>query len=115
MVLPISDSLVWGAPNESVENLGLCENTDASAIIKASSVILGRDLHSCRLGADSLLCGSVAKIVPGAVTTEVTVRTSGENTIGAIITNESACLIGCTEGDFACPVFQASSVIFGVE
>jgi molybdate transport system regulatory protein len=61
------------------------------------------------------MCGSVVKIVPGAVNTEVTLRLSGENTISAIITNESAGYLGFTEGDLACAVFQASSVILGVE
>lgn len=115
LVLPSGDSLISVVTNESVENLDLYENKDAFAIIKASSVILGRDLHSCRLSAGNILCGSVTKIVPGAVNTEVTVRLSGENTISAIITNESACLLGFTEGDHACAVFQASSVILGVE
>lgn len=115
LVLPSGDSLISVVTNESVENLDLYENKDAYAIIKASSVILGRDLHSCRLSAGNILCGSVSKIVPGAVNTEVTVRLSGENTISAIITNEGACLLGFTEGDHACAVFQASSVILGVE
>lgn len=115
LLLPCGDSIVSVITNESVENLGLREDTDAYAIIKASSVILGRDLHSCRLSAGNILCGSVAKILPGAVNTEVTVRLSGENTISAVITNESAMSLGFTEGDHACAVFQASSVILGVE
>jgi molybdate transport system regulatory protein len=115
LVLPCGDSVVSVVTNESVENLDLYEGKDAYAIIKASSVILGRDLHSCRLSAGNMMCGSVSKVVPGAVNTDVTVRLSGENTISAIITNESACLLGFTEGDHACAVFQASSVILGVE
>ena len=115
LVLPCGEPLVSVITNESVENLGLYEGKDSYAIIKASSVILGRDLHTCRLSAGNIMCGSVVKIVPGAVNTEVTLRLSGENTISAIITNESAGYLGFTEGDHACAVFQASSVILGVE
>lgn len=115
LLLPCGDTLVSIVTNESVENLDLYEEKDAYAIIKASSVILGRDLHSCRLSASNIMCGTVVKIVPGAVNTEVTVRLSGENTMSAIITNESACLLGFTEGDHACAVFQACDVILGVE
>lgn len=115
LVLPCGDAIVSIITNESVENLDLTEGKDAYAIIKASSVILGRDLHSTRLSAGNVLCGTVAKIVPGAVNTEITVRLSGENTISAIITNESAKLLAFTEGDHACSLFQASSVILGVD
>jgi len=115
LVLPCGDSIVSIVTNESVESLELMEDMDACAIIKASSVILGRDLHSCRLSARNILCGKVVKIVPGAVNTEVTVGLSGENTITAIITNESAQMLAFVEGDHACAMFQASSVILGVE
>jgi molybdate transport system regulatory protein len=115
LVLPCGDSVISIVTNESVENLDLHEGKDSYAIIKASSVILGRDLHTCRLSAGNIMCGSVVKIIPGAVNTDVTVRLSGENTISAVITNESACYLGFTEGDHACAVFQASSVILGVE
>jgi molybdate transport system regulatory protein len=115
LVLPCGESIVSIVTNESVENLDLYEGKDSYAIIKASSVILGRDLHTCRLSAGNIMCGSVVKIVPGAVNTDVTVRLSGENTISAVITNESACYLGFTQGDQACAVFQASSVILGVE
>jgi molybdate transport system regulatory protein len=115
LVLPCGDSLVSVVTNESVENLGLYEGKDSYAIIKASSVILGRDLHTCRLSAGNIMCGSVVKVVPGAVNTEVTLRLSGDNTISAVITNESAAYLGFTEGDHACAIFQASSVILGVE
>ncbi len=115
LVLPCGDTIVSIVTNESVEHLDLIDDKDAYAIIKASSVILGRDLHCTQLSARNIFCGMVAKIVPGAVNTEVTVRLSGENTISAIITNESAKLLAFTEGDHACALFQASSVILGVD
>jgi molybdate transport system regulatory protein len=115
LAIPSGDVIVSVVTNESVESLGLSEGMDSYAIIKASSVILGRDLHNTRLSASNLLCGNVAKIVPGAVNTEVTVLLSGGNTICAIITNESANFLAFTEGDHACALFQASTVILGVD
>lgn len=115
MTLPSGEAIVAVITNESVENLALYQEKDVYAIIKASAVILGRDLHSCRLSAGNLMCGAVSKIVPGAVNAEVTINLAGENTLSAIITNESAALLGFTEGDHACAVFQASSVILGVD
>jgi molybdate transport system regulatory protein len=115
LVIPSGDVIISVVTNESVENLGLCEGADSYAIIKSSSVILGRDLQSTRLSAGNLLCGHVAKIVPGAVNTEVTLRLTGENTICAVITNESAKFLGFSEGEQACALFQASNVILGVD
>ena len=115
LVIPSGDVIISVITNESVENLNLREGTDSYAIIKSSSVILGRDLQNTRLSASNILCGNVANIVPGAVSTEVTVRLSGENTICAIITNESANFLAFTEGDQACALFQASNVILGVD
>lgn len=115
LVIPCGYSILAILTNESVENLDLKPGKDAYAIIKASSVMLGRELQGSRLSASNILSGTVAVIVPGAVNTEVTVHLSGENTISAIITNESAAFLALTEGDQVSAVFQASSVILGVE
>ncbi|MGA7826230.1 MAG: TOBE domain-containing protein [Geobacteraceae bacterium] len=115
LLIPSGDVIISVVTNESVENLGLREGVDSYAIIKSSSVILGRDLQSTRLSASNLLCGNVVKIIPGAVNTEVTLQLSGENTICAVITNESANFLAFSEGDYACALFQASNVILGVD
>lgn len=115
LILPCGDPIFAVITNESVESLGLQAGMDAYAIIKAPSVILARDLHGARLSTGNILCGAVAQIVPGAVNTEISLGLAGENTISAIITNESAAYLALTEGDHACALFQASSVILGVE
>lgn len=115
LVIPSGDVIVSVITNESVENLSLREGADSYAIIKSSSVILGRDLHLIRLSVSNILCGNVTKIIPGAVTTEITVRLSGENTICAVITNESAKFLAFSDGDHVCALFQASNVILGVD
>ena len=59
--------------------------------------------------------GKIIKIVKGAVNTEMTLQLPGENTISAIMTNESAQGMDFSEGEQAYAIFKASSVILGVE
>ncbi len=115
LVLPCGDAICSIVTNESVENLDLQTGKRVYAIIKASSVILGRDLHGSKLSAGNILCGTVLKILPGAVNTEITVSLAEENTITAVITNESSLYLGFIEGDHACAIFQAANVILGVQ
>lgn len=98
----------------SVDGLGLKQGSEAYAIVKASSIILGTDLHAAKLSARNLLCGSVSKILDGPVNTEVTVDLGEGNSLSAVITHESAAELGFREGSHACALFKASSVILGV-
>lgn len=112
--------LTGGAPlvavitNGAVENLALKEGASAYAIIKASSVIVGSDLHDAKISARNIMCGTVVKIVEGPVSTEIDVEVGGGNTISAVITQGSASNLGLTVGGHACTMFKASSVILGV-
>ena len=101
--------------NASVDGLGLKEGNSALAIIKASWVILGTDLHSGKLSARNVVCGTVSKVTTGAVNSEVSLRLNPAETLTAIITNESAHSLGLKEGDHACAAIKASSVILGIE
>ncbi len=113
-------SLTGGTPliavvtNGAVENLGLKEGVSAYAIIKASSVMVGSDLHDARVSARNLMCGTVSKIIEGPVSAEVDVEVGGGNTISAVITKESGSNLGLKVGGHACTLFKASSVILGV-
>jgi len=100
--------------NGAVGNLGLTVGKEAYAIIKASSVIIGTDLHDCKLSARNLMCGTVAKVIEGPVSAEVDVEVGGGNTISAVITHESSKNLGLAVGGHACAIFKASSVILGV-
>ncbi|QXE91611.1 TOBE domain-containing protein [Geomonas subterranea] len=112
--------LTGGAPlvavitNGAVENLALKEGSSAYAIIKASSVMVGTDLHDAKISARNVMCGTVAKIVEGPVSTEIDVEVGGGNTISAVITHESGASLGLKVGAHACTLFKASSVILGV-
>ena len=106
--------LVATVTNGSIDNLGLSAGKEAYAIIKASSVIIGTDLHDARVSARNIMCGTVIKVVEGPVNTEVDVEIGGGNTVSAVITHDSARNLGLKAGGHACALIKASSVILGV-
>ena len=113
-------SLKGGVPltavvtNGAVDNLGLKTGAEAYAIIKASSVIIGTDLHDSKVSARNVFCGTIAKIIEGPVSAEVDVEIGGGNTVSAVITHESSKRLELKVGGHACALFKASSVIIGV-
>jgi len=113
-------SLKGGVPltavvtNGAIDNLALKVGSEAFAIIKASSVIIGTDLHDAKVSARNIFCGTIAKIIEGPVNTEVDVEIGGGNIISAVITHGSSEALGLKTGGHACTLFKASSVIIGV-
>jgi molybdate transport system regulatory protein len=116
----VTISLKGGVPlvavvtNGAIDNLGLKAGSEAYAIIKASSVIIGTDLHDAKVSARNIFCGTIAKIIEGPVNTEVDVEIGGGNTVSAVITHDSAIRLELKVGGHACALFKASSVIIGV-
>ena len=116
----VTISLKGGIPltavvtNGAIDNLGLKTGAEAYAIIKASSVIIGTDLHDAKVSARNVFCGTIAKIVEGPVNTEVDVEIGGGNTVSAVITHDSSTRLELNVGGHACALFKASSVIIGV-
>src|SRR5512134_705130 len=108
------DSLCSVITNESVESLQLKEGKEAYAFFKASTVILGKDLHARQVSARNVLCGKVERVKEGPVSAEVTVRLPGGSTVTAVITEVSAKRLTFSPGDHACAPVKASSVIIGV-
>lgn len=99
----------------AVERLGLKEGMVASAIIKASSIMVGTGLLDAKLSARNILPGKISRIIEGPVSTEVDLEVGGGNTISAVITHGSFSRMGLAPGGTACAIFKASSVIIGVE
>jgi molybdate transport system regulatory protein len=101
---------------ESVDSLGLRVDGGAWALVKASWVLIARADQDpkIKLSVRNCLCGSVTRIVPGAVNSEVVVTLPGGATVAAIVTNDSVADLGLEIGLPACAVFKASSVILGV-
>ncbi|NTU59856.1 MAG: TOBE domain-containing protein [Deltaproteobacteria bacterium] len=101
--------------NGAVDNLGLAIGMKACAIIKASSVIVGTDLHDARVSARNVFCGTVDKVIQGPVSAEVDIDIGGGNTLSAVITHESGERLELKPGGHACAIVKASSVLVGVD
>lgn len=99
--------------HESVQTLRLAPGTEAFALIKASSVLLGLPDPSLRLSARNQLPGKVSRVLPGAVNAEVALELDGGGTVVAIVTNDSVSALGLAQGSGALAIFKASSVILG--
>ena len=98
----------------STQELGLAIGVEAFALIKASSIILVAEEGTARFSARNRLTGTVNRIQPGAINTEVIVDLSGGSSIAAIITNESVKHLGLAVGAVSTVLFKSSSVIVGV-
>ncbi|MDO5101872.1 MAG: TOBE domain-containing protein [Lautropia sp.] len=99
---------------ESTTNLGLKPGAEAFALIKASSIIVLTDDAGARFSARNRLNGTVSRVQPGAVNTEIVIELTGGASVAAIITNDSATNLGLGVGKPATALFKASSVIVGV-
>ncbi|HWI10377.1 MAG TPA: TOBE domain-containing protein [Burkholderiaceae bacterium] len=106
--------IVATVTRESRAELGLDVGAKAFALVKASSIMLMTDAGDVRLSARNQLAGTVTRVVPGAVNTEVVLELPGGGTVAAIVTNASARSLGIGDGSPATAVFKASSVIVGV-
>ncbi len=56
----------------------------------------------------------MSRITRGSVNADVVIDLPGGTAVSAIITNDSLDSLGLREGDPACAVFKAGSVILGV-
>jgi molybdate transport system regulatory protein len=100
--------------NLSVGRLGLQVGVAAFAIIKASDVMVGKDLQNAKLSARNVLDGSVAELHEGAVNCEVEIRLPGGTVLVASITKESVQALDLKQGDAVSAVVKASHVMVGV-
>jgi molybdate transport system regulatory protein len=109
------DTLVSSITIESAQSLGIKNGDEVLALIKAPSITIVKDFGGYRLSARNQLKGTVKHIRKGAVNSEVVIELAGGDSVAAIITNESVESMGLHEGDTACAVFKAGSVILGVK
>jgi molybdate transport system regulatory protein len=101
--------------HESVQNLGLKLGVEVVALVKASWVIVAPGSGSrLKLSARNQLTGTIRRLLPGAVNTEVVIGLKGGNSVAAIITNGAVKELKLVEGKRARAIFKASSVILGV-
>ena len=114
LTLDKGERIVAIITNRSVVALGLKMGVKATALVKASWVILGKDLEKVRLSTRNLP-GTVDIVQEGAVNSEVILRLDAGTPVAAVITNASVRALGLKTGDEAFAAFQASHVILAVE
>ena len=107
--------IVATVTSESASRLGLAAGKKASAMVKATSVIVMVDVDVSKVSARNAVSGKVSDIKKGAVNTDVTITDDAGLAISAIITNSSADRLGLAVGKSAAAVFKASSVIVAVD
>jgi molybdate transport system regulatory protein len=97
--------------HESTEKLALSLGMEVFALINSSSIIVMSDDHGAKFSARNLLHGTISRLQPGAVNTEVVIDIDNGGSIAAIITNDSAVALALAVGQNATGMFKASSVI----
>jgi len=114
--LAIADGRVITAiiTRESTESLNLAVGAEVFALVKASSIIVMTGVGEVKLSARNRLRGTVSRVIPGAVNTEVVIDLGGASSIAAIITNDSSVALELADGIPVMAIFKASSVILGV-
>jgi molybdate transport system regulatory protein len=98
----------------SVERLGLQTGSDGFAIIKASEVMVGKDLENAKMSARNILGGKIVELHEGAVNSEVGIQLPGGTMLIASITKESVKALDLKQGDAVSAVVKASHVMVGV-
>lgn len=107
-------SVVAVITQASSKSLGLAVGSKASALIKASSVIVMVDADASKVSARNVFVGTVLSVKAGAVNSDVTIS-AGALEIAAIITNDSVARLGLATGKPVAAVIKASSVILAVD
>ncbi len=109
-------TLVAIVTHASAVALDLKPRAAATALIKASHVLLATGLGSAKVSARNRLHGTVCAVAPGAVNSEVTLELDGGGgvRIVAIVTEASARALGLAPGVEATALVKASDVILAV-
>jgi molybdate transport system regulatory protein len=108
------DKLVAIVTQASVKELGLAPGKPAFALVKAPWVMLLTDDAGVHFSARNRLRGTVSKLVPGAVNTDVVLTLPGGSQVHAVITCEAVQELGLKEGSPATALIKASHVVLGV-
>lgn len=97
---------------ESVKELGLSEGTKATAIVKATEVMIG--IGEMKLSARNQFSGTITSIQEGAVNAIVTVETEKGTPISSTISIPAVKDLGLSVGIHAKAIIKATSVMIAV-
>lgn len=104
------NEIVAHVSREGAEQMRLNIGRELHAWVNSSAVILSTD-ESLRLSARNQLWGEVTRIHEGPVAVDVVLSLPAGRTVSAIITRDALSELGLREGDRACAIFKASSVM----
>jgi molybdate transport system regulatory protein len=97
---------------EAIEDLGLSAGREATAVIKATNVLIAAGSeHLERLSARNQFSGTVEKVTRGAVNGHVVLKLADGNRLTASITNEAIDELGLKEGAPALGIVKATDVM----
>jgi molybdate transport system regulatory protein len=115
VTLDLGDGLeiVATVTNAAVEELHLARGRAATALIKASWVLLTPE-PAPRTSARNCLCGTISAIETGAVNSEVRLALAGGRKLTAIITRASVSALQLVEGARCCALIKSSHVLIAV-
>lgn len=114
ITLPSGTGISSIITNESADRLGLKNGVKAEAIIKASSVILGKEVAGINISARNIIKGTVQKVKEGMVMAKIVLDIGGGNPITSTISDESVKRMEVKVGDEAYAIIKATSVMIGV-
>lgn len=107
-----NDTITSTVSLEAVKELGLAAGKEATAIVKATDVLVG--LGETRVSARNQLAGEVVKVQEGAVNAIVTIKTQGGTNVSATISLEAVKDLGLTVGTKATAIIKATSVLLAI-
>lgn len=95
----------------SVRRLGLEENQEVMAIVKAPHVLLALEVNPVTISARNILNGTISNIITGAVNDEITISLPGGSTVTSIITSASTNRLNLQIGTPCSALIKASDII----
>lgn len=96
----------------AVEELGLTTGKGATAIIKATEVMIG--IGNLKLSARNQLAGEIVAVTEGAVNAAVALKTDGGNTITSTISLDAVKELGLASGTKGKAIVKSTSVMLAV-
>jgi molybdate transport system regulatory protein len=100
--------------NDSADRLGLKNGGPAFAVIKASDVMIGKDVDGAKLSARNVLAGELTNVLEGAVNNEAEIKLPGGTVVVASITKAGVNALNLRPGDKVSAIIKASHVLIGV-
>ena len=104
-----SEKVVGTISLESVKELGLAIGKEATAIVKATEVMIGKG--ELKISARNKFTGKVVSISEGKVNSIVTVEVCGGNKISSTISNEAVKELELAIGMEVVTIIKATSVM----